>query len=976
MNIKKFTLATFTKAALLTLISIHVSAQQLPQQWLRSFRAQGLCSDRVSKIKADNSGNVYIAGYASADRGQPDYFVMKRDAQGDTLWFYYYDSGFRGEDYVRDLAVDNSGNVFITGESDRTFAGNRDAVTIKLNSSGVQQWIARYPSPTAGETFANSIAVDATGNVYIAGQHRPSSGSYDWFVVKYNSSGTQQWADIYNGPGSAEDEALAISIAPNGNATACGYIHSGNANGGTNLYVKQYSSTGTTVWSDTYTNPVFNGPDRAKGLGFSAAGDLYVGGETNNSAGFSTDAVALKYNSAGARQWDFIYVDPLTTDEYVLDVKVDNNGNTFIAGTDYTNGFVSRINANGTAGWMKRWRGPLPFGYDVIYAMEIDNNGGVYTTGRGVYPGVDHYGNGGMANQFIAKFNDNGDSLWTYRSADTLTPSMGFAITALNGKVYAGGFKNDSAYHNENLYVMIADTTGPALAEWVYNGKGDAITRGQFVRIDAQNNVYCAATTDRLGFQTGLDVSIVKYDAAGTQLWERYYTSPGWNNDTLTGMELNPSGQLVLSISSDSAQLKNNYRQSLVTMDSNGNFIDTAWYLPSPLGSTLANAMLMRNDGSVVIGATSNLIGGVMIFFDASGAVQWSAKLDSTQFAATKINSLAAFPNNDIAVAGMVQTGGGNTGKGVVQRFTALGARLWTADFDSANVYDEAKDVTVSPSGEVSVTGLSGYTTTGTSALMTFNGTTGAILWRKSYNPNTTNEYGVKVRYTPAGNLVYICRGWTGFVARYTTVQFSGTGIFQWATVYSQQASDREPVDMLVEANNRVVTAGWLIDATSTNFNYVLVGYNSNGVQQFENIWANTTTTQSNPDVLKCLSRDGLGNFIVTGESADDFLNNFLYRMVTIKYGGSATGIDENPAEYTGNVIAYPNPSADGIFQLIDAAADAPINSAQVMDLQGRLLRTIPVSNDVVNINVLPSGVYLLRYFRDDRPAGTLKLIR
>lgn len=96
------------------------------------------------------------------------------------------------------------------------------------------------------------------------------------------------------------------------------------------------------------------------------------------------------------------------------------------------------------------------------------------------------------------------------RSADTLTPSMGFAITALNGKLYAGGFKTDSAYHNENLYVMIADTTGPAIAEWVYNGKGDAITRGQFVRIDAQNNVYCAATTDRLGFQTGLDVSTVK----------------------------------------------------------------------------------------------------------------------------------------------------------------------------------------------------------------------------------------------------------------------------------------------------------------------------------------------------------------------------------------------------------------------------------------------------------------------------------
>lgn len=163
MNIKKFTLATFTKAALLTLISIHAIGPATTTAMVTQLSER---KDYVLivylKLRLTIAGTFILQDMHLPIGGQPDYFVIKRDAQGDTLWFYYYDSGFRGEDYVRDLAVDNSGNVFITGELIVLLQGT-DAVTIKLNSSGVQQWIARYPSPTAGETFANSIAVDATG---------------------------------------------------------------------------------------------------------------------------------------------------------------------------------------------------------------------------------------------------------------------------------------------------------------------------------------------------------------------------------------------------------------------------------------------------------------------------------------------------------------------------------------------------------------------------------------------------------------------------------------------------------------------------------------------------------------------------------------------------------------------------------------------------------------------------------------------
>ena len=944
-------------------------SQALPQQWLRSFTPQGKSSDRISKILIDNNNDIYIGGYASNERAYPDAFAMKRNAQGDTLWQYYYDSGAKGEDYVLDMAIDANLNVYLTGKSHPTFSGIFDCITIKLNAAGVQQWVSRYAVGATSNSYGFAIAVDANDNVYVAGAIDPLSASKSGLIIKYNSSGVQQWADVFNGPITGDDEAFDIVIAPNGNATACGYITEGAVNGGINTFVKQYDQNGGTVWSDSYSNPAYILPDQLRGLAYNTAGNLFVSGLTGNSANNKLDVLVMSYNGSGIRQWETIYMDSTSSnDEYLLGNTFDDLGNAYVVGTDYANGFITRVNFDGTQGWRRKWTGTLPFGSEVFNSVAVDNNGGVYTSGRGIYPGPDYYGNGGLTNMIITKYSEAGDSLWTYRVADSTDASMGFAIATRNGKVIAGGFKTDTAHVDENLYMMVVDTAGNSLHEWNHNGKGAGITHGQLVRVDAADNVYCATTIDR-SYNEGWDVAIVKYNPAGTLLWEKYYTTPSWNNDTITDMQFNPAGELVLCISSDSGKTKNNFRMSLVTIDVNGNFLDTSWYLPSPLGSVLSKSMLMRNDGSIVIGANSSIAGGLLIYFDNQHVVQWVAKMDSTQFAVTKINSLAAFPNGDIAVAGLVQTSSGNTAKGVVQRFQPSGVRLWSTDFDSLNVYDEVYDVTVSPSGEVAAVGISGYLTTGVSTLITYNGTTGAQNWRAVYNPNTVSEYGVKVRYTPAGNIVYICRGGTGFVARYTTVQYSAAGVFQWATVYSQTASDRAPLKLLVEPNNRIVTAGWAINSASSNYDFVLVGYNSTGVQQFLNTY---TTPNFAPDVLHDLARDAQGNLIVTGQSATDFLNEYLFHMITIKYGGSAVGVQdvENPS----NVIAYPNPS-NGTFLLMETVGGSPIINGNVYDLQGRKVTNLDLINREINLSKFPSGLYILQYQRENGSLGSLKLV-
>jgi len=935
-------------------------AQQLPVEWINTYNARGKCPDRISCVRADLSGNVYVSGFAGRERCNRDAFVMKYDNQGDTLWTWYYDGGAKEEDEVLDMTLDNAGNVYVTGNSEDNPNGIADCFTAKINSSGLQQWISRYPTPANAESIGNGIAVDNNGDAYVCGMVDPLSSSSDWLVVKYNgATGAQIWADIYNAPSNFSEEALDIAISPVGNPTACGYAYNSVANGGQNIYVRQLNPSGTLLWSDNYSNPAATGAELASGLKFLANGHLVVGGSTENGA-TDVDAMALRYDATGNRIWSAINVYP--NDEYILGFAADDSGNVYLAGTEYLNGVVNRINNDGTPGWRKKWIGPLNNGGDVFHDVAVDANGNVYATGRGVYPGQDYYLNGGMSNQIIAKYSPAGDSLWTYRSADTLNPSMGFAVYTVGNRVYAGGFVTDTASYNENLYTMRIDTAGVPVNERKYNGIGDAVTHGQIVRTDAMNNVYCAATVEQFAYQYGFDVVLVKYSPSGQLLWEREYNTPGVNNDTLTHMEIDPNGNVVMCISTDSSLTKNNYRLSLVTVDPNGTFIDTAWYLPTPAGNTFAKSVLMRNDGSVAIGALSNLLGGITMLFDPSGAVQWVAQIDSTPFASTRVNSLASFPNGDIGVAGLVQTGGGNTAKGVVQRFTPTGVRLWSTDYDSLNVFDEARDLDVSPAGLVAVVGLSGFSTTGTSTLVTYNGATGQQLWRKSYNPNTANEYGIKVGFTPAGNIAYLCRGWTGFVARYTTVQYSDTGQFRWATVYNQTASDREPVELVIAPNNTVVTAGWWLDGTTTNANYVLAGYNPNGTVQFTNTWANTSATTSNPDYLRSMTRDNAGNYVVTGESATEFFNQFLYRMVTIKYGTGIVGIEEPLAELPGSSSAmfYPNPSVDGVFYLQAMADVSALRGAMIFDMHGRKVKEITTATDQIDLSAVPSGLYVI----------------
>ncbi|MCA9182083.1 MAG: SBBP repeat-containing protein, partial [Planctomycetales bacterium] len=140
----------------------------------------GSGADYAQSIAVDSSGNVYVAGYSTATWGSPvrafggggqDGFVAKLSSSGSLTWNTFLGGG--GTDSAYGVVADVSGNVYVTGSSAATwgsplqaFAGGSDAYVAKLNSSGSLTWSTFLGG--AGNDTGADIAVDSSGNVYIA----------------------------------------------------------------------------------------------------------------------------------------------------------------------------------------------------------------------------------------------------------------------------------------------------------------------------------------------------------------------------------------------------------------------------------------------------------------------------------------------------------------------------------------------------------------------------------------------------------------------------------------------------------------------------------------------------------------------------------------------------------------------------------------------------------------------------------------
>ncbi len=336
------------------------------QAWVRRYNGPANDDDRTPVVAVNNTGDVFVSGASKGTNNSFDYTTIKYSSGGVALWTNRYDGPVHGNDHARALGVDGSGNVFVTGlsASSHTYGGS-DIATVAYSDSGVLLWSNAF---WGGYVAAQDLTVDGNGDVLVSGACEPpgASGSY-YKTVKYLNNGVPLWTTF-----------LSSSLNAGGNSVA---VNSGGdvfVSGASGTIV--YSGSGVPLWTNTGLYGVASELD--------AAGNLFVTWLNRT----------IKCNASGMNQWTNNYYDATT-------LAVDAGGNVIVTGSVGIDYRTIKYSAAGSPIWTNRYNEPSN-GEARPTAVAVDAADNVFVTGyaRGANTNFDYV---------TIKYSGKGVPLWT-----------------------------------------------------------------------------------------------------------------------------------------------------------------------------------------------------------------------------------------------------------------------------------------------------------------------------------------------------------------------------------------------------------------------------------------------------------------------------------------------------------------------------------------------------------------------------------
>jgi uncharacterized delta-60 repeat protein len=408
-------------------------AQEVDTAWVRRYNGPANSYDYAQAVAVDGCGNVYVIGTSYGSSTYDDYATIKYYPNGDTAWVRRYDGPENFEDWAAAaIAVDGSGNVYLTGTT-LGISGRRDYATIKYQADGDTAWVRIYNGLANGHDFAYAIAVDSSGNVYVTGTSYGSGTYDDYATIKYYPNGDTAWVRRYNGPGNYLDWANAIAVDGLGNVYVTGYDFGSSPDYAT---IKYYPN-GDTAWVRRYNGPA-DSLDGAVSIAVDAWGNVYVTG-TSYGSGTGEDYATIRYYPDGDTAWLRRYNGPADSSDEASEIVVDSWGNVYVTGRSYGTGTsfdyaTIKYSSNGDTAWVRRYNGPAD-SLDGARSIAVDAWGNVYVTGTS-------YGSGTGEDYATMKYCANGDAAWVTRYNGPEDSTDWASAIAINdsGNVYVTGY--------------------------------------------------------------------------------------------------------------------------------------------------------------------------------------------------------------------------------------------------------------------------------------------------------------------------------------------------------------------------------------------------------------------------------------------------------------------------------------------------------------------------------------------------------
>jgi len=407
---------------------------------------------------------------------------------------------------------------------------------------------------STGSDYGNSIAVDASGNVYTTGSfagtvdfdpgtgaaNLTSTGSDDIFISKVDSLGNYVWAKSMGGTDS--DQSTSIKLDSLGNVYIAGSFESvvdfdpgvSTANltsaGTSDIFITKLDSDGNYVWAKSMGGVGF---DQGLSLVLDSFNNVYTTGVFQNTADFDpgvgvanligtySDIFISKLDSNG----DYVWSKSLSGSNYEQGYSITLDGFNNVYTTGYFEGtvdfdpgvgvanligtysdiFISKLDSDGNYIWAKSFEGT---GYDYGNSITVDSSGNVYTTGKffgtadfdpGV--GVANLASVALDDIFISKLDSDGNYVWAKSIGDPVSGSgESIARDSLNNLYITGYFRDttdfDPGIGEANLIgaggndIFILKLDSDGNYVWAKSIGGTSIDQGKAIVLDSSNNIY------------------------------------------------------------------------------------------------------------------------------------------------------------------------------------------------------------------------------------------------------------------------------------------------------------------------------------------------------------------------------------------------------------------------------------------------------------------------------------------------------
>jgi hypothetical protein len=440
----------------LALFALAVPARaQVTEAWAARHAGPGNADDRATAVAVDADGNVYVTGQRGGGPNGLDLATIKYDPAGAEAWVRLYDGPGHGDDAGAAVAVDDAGNVYVTGYSFGAGSAQEDFVTIKYDAAGSLLWAARYDGPVSDWDEAFALALDDAGNVHVAGRSNNSGlwFDFDFLTVKYDAAGKELWTARYNGPADDWDEALDLALDGDGNVYVTGGATRQPGTAYRDYATVKYDDAGNFQWVRLLDGEGRNS-DTAVAVAVDDLGHVVVTGYSSGSAGTVYNYVTVQYDAAGTLQWNRSYDSALSFSADVASaVGVDADGNVYVTGSSVLDYATVKYDAAGNEQWVRRFG--TSGADDKPAALAVGASGAVYVTG-------------GSANDYVTlKYSPDGQRLWEARYDG---PASG------NGEDAAAALAVDTAEHVYVTGYSAGAGTGADLATVKYTQAGVSVS--------------------------------------------------------------------------------------------------------------------------------------------------------------------------------------------------------------------------------------------------------------------------------------------------------------------------------------------------------------------------------------------------------------------------------------------------------------------------------------------------------------------